>query len=102
MKNQNPDNNHLNKLSQTLSALANPIRLSIVEHLQKRDMCVGALAEVLGLSQSALSHHLKKLKKAGLVKMRKDRQMHYYALTTTLTTSFLGNSLVQELLLLRH
>ncbi|PRA79383.1 hypothetical protein CQ054_21685 [Ochrobactrum sp. MYb29] len=51
---------------------------------------------------TGISHHLKKLRQAGLVKMRKDRQMRYCALTTTLTASFLGNSLVQKLLLLRH
>lgn len=100
MKYPNPKCRHLDELSQTFNALANSNRLSIVSHLNARDMNVGELAEAVGLTHSALSQHLAKLKEAGLVQTRKERQMRYYGLTSALTATMLGNSLVQELVLL--
>ena len=98
MKHYNPKSSHLNEMSQKLNALANPNRLFIIAHLQKQDLCVGALAKAVGLSQSALSQHLIRLKEAGFLEVRQDKQLRYYALSVTLTASFIGNSLVDELM----
>lgn len=98
MKHYNPKSSHLNEMSQKLNALANPNRLLIIAHLQKQDLCVGALAKAVGLSQSALSQHLIRLKEAGFLEVRQDKQLRYYALSVTLTASFIGNSLVDELM----
>lgn len=50
-----------------LSAMANPKRLLILDSLVKEEMAVGALAHKVGLSQSALSQHLSKLRAQNLV-----------------------------------
>ena len=62
-----------------LSLLANGKRLTIIEHLLDREMSVGAIAEKVSLSQSALSQHLAKLRSLNLVETRRDRQMIYYS-----------------------
>ena len=62
-----------------LALLANGKRLTIIEHLLDREMSVGAIAEKVSLSQSALSQHLAKLRSLNLVETRRDRQMIYYS-----------------------
>lgn len=61
-----------------LSALANKKRLLIVCHLLEGEMSVNVLAEAVGLSQSALSQHLAKLRALGLVATRREAQTIYY------------------------
>ncbi len=63
-----------------LKALANERRLFILCQLQDRELSVGELNEVLGLSQSALSQHLAVLRRDGLVETRKEAQTVYYSL----------------------
>lgn len=65
------------------SALADPTRLMLVKLLQRqRDpdaLCVNALAGLLGVTQSAVSQHLRVLKAIGLVKgERRGYHIHYF------------------------
>jgi DNA-binding transcriptional ArsR family regulator len=63
-----------------LEALANPRRLLVMCHLANNgEMSVGAIAEKVMLSQSALSQHLAKLRALGLVETRRDSQTIYYS-----------------------
>jgi len=50
-----------------------------VEHLLDNEMSVGAIAEKVDLSQSALSQHLARLRSMNLVETRRDRQMVFYS-----------------------
>lgn len=50
-----------------LTLLANPKRLMILCHLMNHDMSVGQLGELVGLSHSAISQHLSKLRSLGVV-----------------------------------
>jgi ArsR family transcriptional regulator, virulence genes transcriptional regulator len=62
-----------------LGALANENRLLILCHLTARqEMTVGALADAVGLSQSALSQHLARLRAEGLVVFRRNAQTLHY------------------------
>lgn len=62
-----------------LRLLANEKRLLILCMLaQGGEMCVGELAEEVGLDQSPLSQHLAKLREEGLVATRRDAQTIYY------------------------
>lgn len=63
-----------------LKHLANPRRLMILCELLRGERSVGALEAVIGLSQSALSQHLAKLRQAELVTTRRDAQTIYYSL----------------------
>ena len=63
-----------------LKALANKHRLMVLCELHQGERSVGALMDAVGLSQSALSQHLAKLREDGLVVTRRDAQTIYYAL----------------------
>ena len=57
------------QLAGLFKALAHPVRLKIIEHLKRVNCCIcGEIVEILPLSQSTVSQHLKHLKAAGLVK----------------------------------
>ena len=67
--------------AQLLKLLANEKRLVILCFLATRgEMPVSALAEALNLSQSALSQHLAKLRRDGLVQFRRESQTLHYRL----------------------
>jgi DNA-binding transcriptional ArsR family regulator len=65
-----------------LSALANAHRLAILCALVEGERPVGALVEEVGLTQSALSQHLAKLRAAGIVATRREAQTIYYRLAS--------------------
>lgn len=63
-----------------LKAMANEPRLLVLCHLAEgRELAVGDLALKVGLSQSALSQHLAKLREQNLVTTRKDAQTVFYS-----------------------
>jgi len=70
----------LNRLALTYNVLADPSRLKIVMALRTVEMCVCDLAAFTGLSESAVSHQLRRLKDLSLVKSRRDGQIIYYSL----------------------
>jgi DNA-binding transcriptional ArsR family regulator len=60
-------------------ALADPHRRAMLDVLREEPTPVGALAGTLGLSQPATSKHLRVLRDAGLVLVRKEAQQRIYA-----------------------
>lgn len=70
---------HSGPAAALLSAMANPKRLMILCNLVNGEVPVGVLANQVGLSQSALSQHLSKLRAQKLVKTRRDAQTIYYS-----------------------
>ena len=65
-----------------LATMSNKHRLLILCRLVEGEVHAGALADESGLSQSALSQHLAKLRDAGIVTTRRDAQMIYYRLSS--------------------
>ena len=63
-----------------LKVLSNDKRLMVVCALHKGERCVGDLEGFVGLSQSALSQHLARLRRDGIVQTRRDAQTIYYSL----------------------
>ncbi len=61
-----------------LQALAEPRRQAILALLRDGEQPVGALVDQLGLSQPAVSKHLRVLKEAGMVESRVDAQRRLY------------------------
>lgn len=62
-------------------ALAHPTRLMLLDALQKNEMCVCDLTDLVGADQSTVSKHLAILNRAGLVAARKDGAMSFYRIT---------------------
>ncbi len=71
---------NLNPLLPFFKAMADENRLKIVALLNKREHRVGELAEILGLKEPTVSHHLSKLRELGLLNLRVDGNSHYYRL----------------------
>lgn len=67
-------------LSELFKALGDPTRVKILSCLQMSDMCVGEIAEKLGMSTSAISHQLRVLKAIKLVKGTKEGKEVRYSL----------------------
>lgn len=61
-------------------ALSEPLRIRLLELLRSQELCVCELCEILDVSQSKLSFHLKTLKQAGLVRSRQEGRWIYYSL----------------------
>lgn len=67
-------------LADTFKVLGDVTRVRILDVLSRQELCVGDIAEVLGLSESAVSHQLRLLRTARLVRQRRAGQMIFYAL----------------------
>lgn len=63
-----------------LKSLSNEKRLQIICSIYDGEKNVGELEKIVGLSQSALSQHLGRLRRDGIVKTRRDAQTIYYSL----------------------
>lgn len=63
-----------------LKAMANPSRLQVLCALIGGELTVGEMARQFGLSQSALSQHLSRMKAAGILEDRRSGNQVYYRL----------------------
>ena len=64
----------------TYKIMGDPTRLRIILALRGGEMCVCDIAAFLGLSESAVSHQLRRLRELALVSSRRDGQILYYSL----------------------
>jgi len=77
------------KEAEVLKALANPIRLRILDVIRDGEVCVKTLEEITGASQSCVSQHLAILRKAGIVKGFRDGNLVCYSLDHQLADEIL-------------
>lgn len=70
------------RASRLLKAMGNQRRLVVLCHLSEREHSVTELCRLVGLSQSALSQHLAKLRRDRLVATRRSAQTVYYSLAS--------------------
>ena len=75
-----PDDGTIYELAELFKMFGDPTRAKILGCLQVRDLCVGELAEVLGMGVSAVSHQLRVLRGAKLVKGTKEGKEVKYSL----------------------
>lgn len=88
--NEKPVAESVKNAAKILKALSNERRLMIICALHAGETSVGALEEIIGLSQSALSQHLARLRRDGVVKTRRDAQTIYYSLDSEDTKKLLN------------
>ncbi len=67
-------------LSNLFKMFADPTRVKILYNLVGKELCVNDLADLMGVTKSAISHQLKSLKLLNLVKYRRDGQNLYYTI----------------------
>ena len=70
------------RVSKLLKAMGNERRLAVLCHLCEREHSVNELCRLVGLSQSALSQHLAKLRRDRLVKTRRSAQTVFYSVAS--------------------
>jgi DNA-binding transcriptional ArsR family regulator len=76
-----PSDESLDEARTLFAALADRTRLRILHALMRADeLCVCDVAHVLGMTVALTSHHLRKLRKDGVLRLRNDGRMAYYAL----------------------
>ena len=90
---QEPAPAELGRLADLYKAMGDPNRLRILLALRGGEMCVCDLAALTGVSDSAVSHALRRLKDLALVKNRRDGQMLYYSLDDHHVSQLLAASL---------
>ena len=76
-----PDEEILYDLAELFKIFGDSTRIKILYVLFESEMCVCAIAELLGMTQSAISHQLKILKDANLVANRREGKTIYYFLS---------------------
>lgn len=75
-----PQEEMLYDLAELFKVFGDTTRVKILYALFSSEMCVCDIANLLGMTQSAISHQLRVLKQARLVKYRKDGKVVYYSL----------------------
>jgi len=75
-----PAAEHLYDLTELFKSLADQTRVKILFALSKNEMCVCDIAALLGMAQSAISHQLRVLRNARLVRYQKVGKVVYYVL----------------------
>ena len=94
----------LDEIAEVLSLVGNDTRIKILYLLDRADeLCVCDISDVLGISVSAISHQLRKLKDRNLVVVRKDAPTIYYSLSDNpvlhqITDIFRGEKRFSEVL----
>ncbi len=76
-----PDMNLLYELSDFFKVMGDSTRIQLLWALEESEMCVGDLSVLLDMTKSAVSHQLKVLRGAKLVRAKKIGKNVYYALS---------------------
>ena len=77
---QMPEQDIFNKLAEFFKILGDTTRAKILFTLDKNEMCVCDIANVLSMTKSAVSHQLATLRRSGIVRCRKSGKEVYYTL----------------------
>ena len=80
LKNTMPDNNTVTELSEVFKVFGDPTRLKILWTLFDAEKCVYDISETISMTQSAVSHQLRVLKQARLIKSRREGKNTFYSL----------------------
>ena len=93
-----PDEETLYDLADLFRLFADSTRIKILYVLFESEMCVCDIAQLLGMTQSAISHQLRSLKQAKLVKSRRDGKTVFYSLADGHVSTILNQGMdhVQE------
>ena len=93
MKSGMLENEQFEKLSMFFKAISDETRIKILYSLSRSKMCVCDLAALLDMTVSAISHQLRVLKQAELVKSEKQGKVVYYTLSDDHVNTVFSNAL---------
>lgn len=78
------------RMNEVFKALADPTRREVLRLLRGGEMTAGELAQRFDMTKPSMSHHFAVLKQADLVGSRRDGQLVYYFLNTTVVEDVLA------------
>lgn len=91
-----PSDDDIEEAHVVFAALADRTRLRVMHALKSGDeLCVCDVAHVLGMSVSAASHHLRKLRDLKILKYRTDGKMAYYSVRDAFASKLVAQALKQ-------
>ena len=88
-----PDEESLYDLAELFKVFGDTTRIRILYALFESQLCVRDIAQVLGMTQSAISHQLRVLKQARLVRSRREGKQIYYFLADDHVRTILGQGM---------
>ena len=88
-----PDDDTIFEASEFFKALSDSSRLKMITSLLTHELCVQDISEQVNLSQSAVSHQLRVLRAARIVKYRKDGKMVYYSIDDEHIAEIIGTTI---------
>ena len=88
-----PDEERLYDLAELFKVFGDTTRIRILYVLFESEMCVCDIAELLNMTQSAISHQLRVLKQARLVRSRRDGKTVYYFLADDHVRTIIGQGM---------
>ena len=80
IKSNMPEDEFLFDMAELFKVFGDSTRMKIISALLNTELCVGELASITNTTSSAISHQLRVLKQAKLVKYRRDGKTIYYSL----------------------
>ncbi len=80
VKKEMPNDEIIFDMAEFFKVFGDSTRMKIISSLLVSELCVGEIAEIVNSTQSAISHQLRVLKQAKLVKYRKEGKTVYYSL----------------------
>lgn len=80
LKNRMPTQQEMEATAELFKVFGDPTRLKLLAALLGQEMCVCDLSDLLGISQSAVSHQLRLLRTSRLVKNRREGKSVFYSL----------------------
>ena len=93
VRSQLPDDDILYDLADLFRIFADSSRIKILYALYESELCVGAITQALGMTQSAVSHQLRALKQAKLVKYRREGKTVFYSLDDDHVRKIIGQGM---------
>ena len=88
-----PADETLYDLAELFKIFGDSTRIKILYVLNESEMCVCDIAQLLGMTQSAISHQLQVLKKSKLVKYRREGKTVFYSLADDHVRAILGQGM---------
>lgn len=88
-----PSDEILYRLADLFKMFGDPTRIRILSALGRHELCVCDIADLLGMTQSAISHQLRVLKQMELVKFRKEGKTVFYSLADDHVSTILSQGL---------
>lgn len=88
-----PDEELLYDLADLFKVFGDSTRIKILYVLFESEMCVCDIAQLLGMTQPAISHHLRSLKQMRLVKSRRDGKTIFYSLADGHVRTIIGQGM---------